>query len=311
MQQHPISLPFRPPAIYTPFKREIRSQRRGKPVTLALGFQCRDGIVLGADSEISGAISKWSEKKILHFPRLKSHPYFAYATDDVDFAKNMIDRLKTCIDHAERGNSNIVAGLKGELKKIRKEYGRTYPPKEERPICDLLLVLRKQRLRLFLLRGVECTPVAQAEYIGIGEPVARSIATPLFNTIFTTPDAGRLAVYVLMQAKEYVRDVGKRSDVVQIWENPELSGGDQWWYGQDEVKEMEEDFAAFQKSLQPILTGCYFSVFEAEGKDEFREKLRVFSKAIEVQRRKRIRHAKQLHKRGIGMKVVLRQRGFL
>jgi hypothetical protein len=265
-------------------------------MTLALGLQCRDGIVLGADSQITGDASKWSEKKIIDFPKLRCHPYFAFATNDVDFAKGVVGRLADCIGNAERVNSEIVSGLKAELKKIHKEYCRLFPKKEERPTCDLLLALYEQHLSLYLIRGVECVAVPQAEYIGFGESVGRSIATPLFSASFSTQDAERLAVYVLMQAKEYVRDVGKGSDIVQIWENIDPFGPFRWWSSQEVVKEMEEDFAVFQKAVQPILTGCYFGILEEEERDDFQNRLRIFAKTIKAQRHKRIRRARQLRR---------------
>jgi 20S proteasome alpha/beta subunit len=286
-------LPFMPRRLHNP-----PLQQRGEAMTLALGFKCSDGIVLGADSEISTDTSKWSERKILDFPKLKSHPYFAYATDDVDFAKGVIERLAVQIERAERGNSNIVAGLKGELKSVQKEYSRTYPKKDERPIFQLLMALREQTLALFMIRGVECTPVSQAGYIGSGEPVGRAVATPLFSNSLTTSDAERLAVYTLMQAKEYVPYVGKRSYIVQIWESPDPLGPFQWWSDQEEVKEMEDDFRVFQGALQPILTGCYFGAFDDEGKDDFPEKLKTFSQTIKDQRRKRLKHSRRLHQEG-------------
>lgn len=286
-------LPFRPRKLHNP-----PPTAKGKAMTLALGFKCSDGIVLGADSEITGVASKWSEKKIVDFPKLKSHPYFAYSTDDIDFAKGVIGRLAGRIEHAEQTGSDAIAELKGELKKVHKEYSRTYPKKEDRPVLELLLVLRGQGLNLFTIRGIECTPVSQAGYIGSGEPVGRAIATPLFNNSLTTSDAERLAVYTLMQAKEYVPYVGKQSDIVQIWETPDPLGPFQWWSGQEEVKEMEDDFKVFQKAVQPILTGCYFGASEDEGKDDFPEKLKAFSQTIKDQRRKRMKRSRRLHQEG-------------
>lgn len=283
----------KPPYPSKPEKPWIKGKRL---MTVAIGFNCVDGVVLGADSEMTGGISKWADKKIHSFlgPEFKSQPHFAYTTDDVDFAKNVVNRLASAIKTAEKGNSQLIPAVKGELKKIHKEYSRIYPKKEERPVVEILLALYDPEPSLYVLRGVEATPVSRAEYIGWGDLAARSTADPLFSPELKTYEAASLATYGIFMAKEYAKYVGKPSHVVMLQRRSEVIWGPTvFWLKQEEIQEMESDFKAFLGSISPVLCSCYFETYEDPKIDKFEEKLKTFTQHMKKQHRKYIRRAKR------------------
>jgi hypothetical protein len=263
-------------------------------MTAALGFRCADGVVLAADSEITGSSSKWSERKIIGFPRLKTHPYFAYSANDVGFAKNIIDRLAAQIKHAEESKSDIVVALRADLKKIHKEYSRLFPQKDDRPSAEMLLTIRNpHQVLLYVIRGVELNRVTDADYIGIGEPIVRTAASPFFQGTFTINAAAQLAVYALMHAKEFGQFVGQRSDVLHMRDNS-ITGD--YWYDENRVKQLEEDFKVFQEALRPLLIAHHFWWLDNESDKTFTLSLKAFVEGITRQRNKRIKESRRIWK---------------
>lgn len=269
-------------------------------MTIALGFACKDGIVLGADSEItSGGISKWSDKKIIHFPDLATNPYFAFS-GDVPFSKNNIQRLANAIESAEHSGSDIYTRLVAECRKIHKEYLRLYPNKDERPQLDLLLAIRNLKyggLNLYGILGIEPVLVSRDEYIGFGEPIARAVGGPLYHESLTTEEAVHLAVYILMQTKEYAGYCGKYSHVVRIegnWQDEPWRGFDDHWLSVEDTEQIQEDFKIFQSALLPVLASYHFDIYANTEVNDFNDKLKHFARLIKQQRAKRILNARRL-----------------
>jgi len=272
-----------------------------RAMTIGVGFRCSDGVVLGCDSQMTAGSDKWKEKKIVNFPQLglKNDPYFVYASDDADFAKNAVNRLAESIQCAEKGNSEVVPIIRAELKRIHKEYCRIYPKKEDRPIADLLFTLREPSLALFRVRGIEVTPIGKADYIGIGESVARATADPLFLPTYATHETARLALYALFMAKEYVGFIDKPFHIVQLRDIPNsdlIPSPRTQWLEEEEMERMEQDFKVFLAAISPVLRSCYFEVSKNPELDNFEEKLKTFSKRIRTQHQKYIQRAKRLRK---------------
>lgn len=184
------------PVDYRKFPRYPRpNSQRVKALTIAAGFVCHNGVVLGADSEITHSTSSKAYQSRIH----KIHPdigiHFVYAGDVADvrglvektrkqtgLLHNPFGRLPTPDECFEIICAEYQAMIEKQLKK----------PADQVSWSELLVAVRQDMTHLakaeidfettlYHLNGDQVTPVDRFEFIGIGNEVGRAIFDPLYQ----------------------------------------------------------------------------------------------------------------------------------
>jgi hypothetical protein len=250
-------------------------------MTIALAFRCADGAVLATDSQMTvSQLAKFPAKKIYTFGGTPASPAFAFAGRE-DFSRISISKLAEVIKRAETHGEGLLDALETEAKRIHEEFHSAYDDPAERLELGLFVALNnKGTTALLSIFGPVVCPIADYDFMGVGAPIARAVATPLYYPAITTVEACRLAIYTLMQTKEFSDACGGPSQIAVICaNNPFIST---MLLNEDQTEQVEKVFLLFQEHLRPVL----LSFYDVDEEAVFKDKLKEFSKMARKERRR-------------------------
>jgi len=243
----PDRLPYKLPKPYT-----LLPRMGAQSVTIAAGFQCSNGVVLCADTEINiPGFVKFPGSKIRLYPRIASRPVFTFA-GDVLFCEMLITKLAASILLAERNGVDVISATENEALEIHRKFvGESYEA-----VSGLLLSLwlgadgSKQR-HLFEIGTGVVARVPQAA-LGTGQSVTRGMMADLFRAAMSVEETALLSVYLLAEAKSNAYGVGKSSQILMLRNDGsrEVFPGDPHY---STIPQMEEDYTLLKRLLRPIL----------------------------------------------------------
>jgi len=195
-----------------------------KKVTIAAGFQCTDGIVLCADTEltIGVGLKRSGEKVWIHQGPIA--PCAVVITGAGSFS--YLEMLSEKIFDAIKKTMTLVdirAVVEREVKAIHTEHLFLFPDQDNRPQVAILLAARDKTGALMLLQSYE-TAVSLVEHfqvLGTGTELGSYLAE---SVIGVTPNqiampvalAKLVAAYLLEQTKSYVPGCGKDSVIAVL-----------------------------------------------------------------------------------------------
>ena len=138
-------------------------------MTVGIGFQCPDGVVLCADRQITkGEDLKYEEQKIFegHYENLQCACCYAHHPD---IAKNVFeDIFKSLVNVFQRCHREQI-GLSDGLQLTIEEVMKRRKDKQ----TEMLIAFRSERMgmppTLFSVRGLVVRSGDQREYIGTGD----------------------------------------------------------------------------------------------------------------------------------------------
>ena len=188
-------------------------------MTIAAGFVCMEGIVLGADSEevIPGYTKNRTEKiKQLGI----DDPELTIAMTGAGDSE-LIEKNYEIIIEAARSVEPQMATVYSVLQAAQRDFFQTFIlpfaayPDNERPTVDLLIAIRAgNQQRLFkayrnTIREVEWN----VDCLGMGLIMARSLVERLYDPFCHLDEAVLTAIYIIMLVKDYVPDCGGQTDL--------------------------------------------------------------------------------------------------
>jgi len=204
----------------------LRRAYKGKPMTVALGFRCEDGIVLCADTQITkeGALKYYQKKTFLVEGSDRWSVGFTYSgnPDVMDLViEKMRERfLPDGIEvYDEKGERNIyLEPTIGVVREIVEEVLIQVSKKHKKEMDSLEMLcavsIAGKALEMFRTKR---TLVAEAQWecLGIGDsPLIRYLAEVFNWPHMSTKQALLLAVYMVQQAKKYVDGCGGDTDAI-------------------------------------------------------------------------------------------------
>lgn len=190
-------------------------------MTIALALQCRNGIVLAADTEISGYPGKWRQPKLTHMFWTPEIGSLAVLSGDVDYAEMACQKMKPRILDAEPEFSAIFDVIETTIHEI---YGGSIAahPGPNKPSFSLLIAIRlADESSVHLIRTADTAVVTsfQSEFIGIGAELARYIESKYSSPERSTEDGALLAAYILYEVKQNIQGCGGLSTIFAIEPN--------------------------------------------------------------------------------------------
>jgi len=235
------NLSLRPPLYPAPLRFRIRlvpiEPQQLKAMTIAAGFQCKDGVILAADTEISlGQTTKTRQSKL--FVINKAQDCCLTYAGHVAFAQELVGVMRSAT-RGKEGKKLLEAARKSYRHFHNKYY--TQPPKPEKSWADVLITLKEgQAVSLYCGQGRHWFKVDKYKLLGIGEEQAEAVVNPLYSGEPTTNEAGYIAICVLRKVKWFVQGCGGPTEVGEIRHT-----GPHLW-SSDKVEQAEEDLDYFE-----------------------------------------------------------------
>lgn len=200
------------PRLKPPYLKSKRPPRR-QIVTMVVGFECRDGIVIAADRQVTGANYTFPECKLASLYWKNGHGIFGYSGDrDIyhDFLKEIHARIKPdTVLSSEAVRANLRDTLKALALK-REAFLTLFGFGLDNKPFQLLLSTTK--MRVVDVRGCEVIGYADS-------PLARFLLGRLKGVPhFISVNQARIyAVYFISQVKKYDgKYVGDGIDVYSV-----------------------------------------------------------------------------------------------
>jgi hypothetical protein len=255
------------PPHFGPNPKRLPSKSR---MTIAMGFPCRDGVVLCADTQevISGYVKTDTEKMTI----IQSAPDYNVAitgAGDADSIEMVIQEVHAALN-SNAQHLPIQTVIRSTLLKFFNERVAPYAafPSDERPGTNILLAIQSEGIvTLYKSRGTIFRRMNAPECVGMGVALGKSLISQLFSNDLSLPQTGILALYILHQAKTWVDGCGGNSDIMLL-SNKNLS-----WsrIPTEDVKELEKHFDDFSEAMRPILISAAdrsisYDTFDAEMK---------------------------------------------
>jgi 20S proteasome alpha/beta subunit len=243
-------------------------------VTVGVGFQNQDFVLLCADTEISRGYGKSQECKIHILSRKSSMvPCACIYAGDVNYMKQVLPSLQRICQSSE---TKIVGRLKREWDAVYKKSCKRLKKGIESPWIEMLFAIgSKAGPKLYSAQGDIFRPEKDYEIIGLGSDVARSVIEPAYRAHppLSRPELLLLAASGIKQAKDYVQGCGKKTQCLVVDDTSALFGGPYV----DELSGFETDFEFFREKSSRLL----LALSDAEPEDStFSEQLEKFTKDV-------------------------------
>jgi 20S proteasome alpha/beta subunit len=193
-------------------------------MTIAAGFQCQGGLLICADTLVSGGDVNIAEKKIYAFniPNMNANAVFSFA-GTVPHCRSAINKIYHALNALPQSESPLTdLMVNGIIEDVITQYYQQHLFKHPRfgyadgPSIYLLAAIQYRDTKstsLFTTVEDAVTQEGSFAFVGVGEPIARYIIEPLvYPAMRMQPKhALLLADHVLHQVKRFVPDCGGAS----------------------------------------------------------------------------------------------------
>lgn len=212
---------------------------RSRALTIALGIACRNGIVIGADSEISGPGDlKSHEGKVYH----SDHPngwrvLFAYAGD-----VSLYKEARSTILRKFAECDPTPDALKSVCDEIFTKMGRHVGCGVD---LDMLFAVScpKFEPRLLVFNGTGLSWSQGIKICGSGDaPLAQYLSEALWDGSLSTAQAVRAAIYMISRSKQYIGGIGGKM-VVSVLQDGERAAD----VLPEEIEQIEREILARER----------------------------------------------------------------
>lgn len=191
------------------FPKPQRLQER-RPMTIAAGFLCDEGIIIAADREVQADADKYEESKIftLHPDSVDMNPAAVFAGSGwLDFVKMAVDK----ISRESAGVSHtyeIETIIEKTILEIHRKHIRYYPT-SPKPYFTLIIGLRDESgLILLETAGTSIVRVRRQVCIGAGKTLGSYLSRVLSPTDLSLEATATVATQIIDQVKKNVPECG-------------------------------------------------------------------------------------------------------
>ncbi len=208
-----ISLPTRKPVLpKQPVKPYIHP--KVKAMTIGVGFESVDGVILGADRQMTRpGFNKFFEQKLFH--NVNSRRALALVgAGDLALAKEVWNKL------IDTGDLDSVESVKERFESILNDMGRLYA---DLPIELLLGVATDQSTELIEFRGKGIQKVEDFAVIGCADTsLIRYLADRIHRFFIEPSQAIIAAAYLLKRAEKYIDGCHGPMDILMLSVGPQI-----------------------------------------------------------------------------------------
>jgi hypothetical protein len=170
-------------------------------MTIALGFNCQDGMVLCTDSLESDGTSKVRLNKIWCYETQDQWGISVASAGEGDFVESFTDNLAELFAGEHFDKDWILATLRQAINAARS----TYP---DLRWAALFALFGPSPMDRKLLRVSEFSkhiaPITRYEAIGAGSCLAKFLCSQMFSLFMKVDEAAELAIFIALQCIKYV-----------------------------------------------------------------------------------------------------------
>jgi 20S proteasome alpha/beta subunit len=248
------SLPFGRPLT---LKFQRRRLPKVKPMTIAAGFPCQTGLVICADTQetIAGYVKTDTDKIRLFQAGDKRYNIVFTGAGNGDLIDTAVDEIAAALtDEKPQGLTRIALSVKQTMLKVFSDCIQPYSafPTDDRPSLTMLIGIQAgQSSVLYKASGTSFSALRDADCIGYGIALGKSLIKQLFTPQISIDDAALVALYVLQQAKRWVDGCGGNSDIVLLRHDGQILRMTTEW-----IVSLERHFDEFNQHLSPLLIAC-------------------------------------------------------
>jgi hypothetical protein len=187
-------------------------------MTIALGFHCRESVILGADTEITGFVGKWQREKIRNViwtPEIGIATVFA---GSVEYALMACDKILPRVLDSRPEISSIVDAIEKTIQEIYAGPIASLSDAREGAFSLLIAIRILSEDFVHLIKASD-TAVRRGdafESVGSGNELARYIGSKLFRGGMPAEEGALLAAYILHEAKHNVVGCGGSSLILGL-----------------------------------------------------------------------------------------------
>lgn len=171
-------------------------------MTIAAGFRCADGVLIGADSRIEDGFIKWDEDKVHVCSRDEDHAVLLAGAGETNRILDCVDRLRSSPGLSDGRAS--VGGLKQAIRQFSesKAYRELSKATGGQLPIELIFAIRSQgETDLLHLAGVSLHPITSYVCVGSGYAVCRYLADLLYSPDATVDLFMRVLMFIFREAK--------------------------------------------------------------------------------------------------------------
>jgi 20S proteasome alpha/beta subunit len=172
-----------------------------KPMTIAIGFNCWDGLVLCADSLESDGVTKSFVNKIWSYETQGEWGIAVAGAGEADFCESFTDNLTTMFKGEPFDKDRIMLQLRQAINGVR----TSYPDLEWSALFALFGPDEFDRRLLRVSRDSKhLAPVNRYEAVGIGSHLAKFFCSQLCTVFVGVDEAIELGIFVTRRCIEHV-----------------------------------------------------------------------------------------------------------
>src|SRR5579871_3238710 len=173
-------------------------------MTIAAGFKCLDGVLLCADTQVTGADKAFRDKIVPYFDG-RTHVAFAFSGDE-DYARDAVEQCQERLDSdLENSCQSIKECIREVVANMSIQYRNHYPhAPEQKP--ELLVSISEpgEDPKLFRARDSVMPSVSDVAFLGCGAYLGEYISEAFFSgQYFVLEDALLPAIFALTAATNH------------------------------------------------------------------------------------------------------------
>ncbi|HEV3038864.1 MAG TPA: hypothetical protein VHA33_13895 [Candidatus Angelobacter sp.] len=188
-------------------------------MTIAAGFLCVDGIVLCADSQHTGSMTKFDQKKIIEIPGKDGSWLVITGAGYDNYIAMAVDSLEERFEKCSSNFSAIKDIIKETITEIYEQHIWKFPSGWDVPTIELLVAARlaSGEVRLWQTAFTSVSTCRQSAFIGMGAEIAQGLASWIY------PNNGGywrmtqiIAKEILAETKRISKECGGMTHVCSI-----------------------------------------------------------------------------------------------
>ncbi len=180
-------------------------------MTITLGFQCFDGIVLCADSLESDGVTKRFVEKLWTYEVQDEWGIAIASAGEADLADSFNDDLKEVLGNSDFDEVILLSKLKLAIKSVRESY-----PDAEFGFLAAVYGMPSLYKKLFRVtdESKHLGPIRRYQALGIGGGLATFLASQLYRNSMCVEECIRLGAFILAQVKEHTEGCGGPTSIL-------------------------------------------------------------------------------------------------
>jgi 20S proteasome alpha/beta subunit len=170
-------------------------------MTVAIGFNCHDGIVLCTDSLESDGAFKSKVNKIWCYETQGEWGIAVASAGDGDFIESFTSSLKELFTGEHWDELWIMSTLRTAINAAR----TSYPDLDWEALFSIFgpSPMDRKLLRV-TYKGKHLAPVSRYEALGIGGTLAKYLSANMYNLFMGVDEASELGVFIVHQCTQYI-----------------------------------------------------------------------------------------------------------